>query len=315
MPVTIYTEPEPPEDRPCPPLPLNGPILVQVIFPPPSHLSDGFSATDTVSSSGNRIPDISPDLGLPCSQRNSLHPQKSLPILSKRLLWFLMLLGTLFFRSHLVKLGSLQGAHSTGALSTHMNAMGFCVPGQVSGASESCPLPQLSPLVGAGGRGFLCAKHMSELCQTTGARRGSVDILVRGWMHTFSSLDAKRVYECLTSTRRGLAARLRAFGPIVMDRLRAFSPFVLDRLPAFGPIVMDRLWANTKVKHPMGSLAAHLNHIRLQGGLAAYTYITYSTRRFTLCLNFIKQIGYQIDVECNMHCRNPCWYADALNLD
>ncbi|KAJ6456243.1 hypothetical protein C8R47DRAFT_1165638 [Mycena vitilis] len=36
MRVTIHTEIEPPEQRPCPPLPLDGPILLQVIFLPPA---------------------------------------------------------------------------------------------------------------------------------------------------------------------------------------------------------------------------------------------------------------------------------------
>ncbi|KAJ7017346.1 hypothetical protein C8F04DRAFT_1279621 [Mycena alexandri] len=43
MRVTMYTEVEPPECRPCPPLPPDGPILVQVIFPPQSLHEPGTS--------------------------------------------------------------------------------------------------------------------------------------------------------------------------------------------------------------------------------------------------------------------------------
>ncbi|KAJ7602003.1 hypothetical protein DFH06DRAFT_377654 [Mycena polygramma] len=39
MRVSIYTEVEPPEQRPCPPLPLEGPILLQVVFAPSTTVS------------------------------------------------------------------------------------------------------------------------------------------------------------------------------------------------------------------------------------------------------------------------------------
>ncbi|KAJ7269464.1 hypothetical protein C8J57DRAFT_1716602 [Mycena rebaudengoi] len=52
MRVTIYTEVEPPEQRPCPPLPLEGPILLKMV-PDVFHKQDQSSAVPTSFDLGN----------------------------------------------------------------------------------------------------------------------------------------------------------------------------------------------------------------------------------------------------------------------
>ncbi|KAJ6540505.1 hypothetical protein B0H19DRAFT_1381593 [Mycena capillaripes] len=56
MRVTIHNEMEPPECRPCPPLPLHGPILLEVAVPTLSLGADPHSAAPIVPVSGDTSP-------------------------------------------------------------------------------------------------------------------------------------------------------------------------------------------------------------------------------------------------------------------
>ncbi|KAJ7656746.1 hypothetical protein DFH06DRAFT_1298053 [Mycena polygramma] len=201
MRVPIYTEIEPPEQRGCPPLPLEGPILLQVLFPS--------TAVPALPGAGGAAPVV-------CSQFSdalviqpaSMSPAVTLlPAVTMRSLTAFLVKALLVVSVGFCIICIAAGTIKLSDPDYRVVRPASDVPSSVScpawqgsdpSCSVSCPRPYLgSSLLEIGP--YLCP---------TDARRGHVEFMARGLARTSSALDAKRVYIklCPPSARRGFAA-------------------------------------------------------------------------------------------------------------
>ncbi|KAJ7629523.1 hypothetical protein DFH06DRAFT_721653 [Mycena polygramma] len=252
MRVSIYTEVEPPEQRPCPPLPLDGPILLQVLFvpspadpapspavPAPSAADPASSAADPAPSAAIPAPSASGDIAIPVvhpqsSEVPAVQPPSTSPGLTLRGLTALLiravLVLSLFWIVWTVPAGGIK---TSGHNRRDVPAFVSCPAWQGSDplCSASCPRPYL---------GSSLLQYGPYLCPTD-ARRGDVDSMARGLARTSSALDVKRVHIklCRLSARRGLAACL------IMGYLNRSIMFPL----IMGYLIMGII--KTKLNHPL----------------------------------------------------------------
>ncbi|KAJ7643174.1 hypothetical protein DFH06DRAFT_1301476, partial [Mycena polygramma] len=218
MRVTIYTEIEPPgnhlaslfhfaveshlllEQRPCPPLPLDGPILLQVLF----AASAAVPASSAAVSAGSGAGDIVIPVAHPhSSEVSAVHPPSVSPGLTLRDLTALLLRTWLVVcLVGIIWTLTAYGIELSGRNGRDVPASVTCPAWQGSDplCSASCPRPY---------PGSSLPPYGPYSCPTD-ARRGDVDSMARGLARTSSALDVKRVHikMCRLSARRGLAACL-----------------------------------------------------------------------------------------------------------
>ncbi|KAJ7016935.1 ubiquitin family-domain-containing protein [Mycena alexandri] len=211
MRVTMYTEVEPPECRPCPPLPLDGPILVQVIFPPQS-LHKPVTSLDVDSSPCVSASKVPAPIDAPSTVSDVLSgpTPRSSAVLSgttKTIIIWLLLLAVnslvepICITAHISQAGcvicDILALSFPDVRRPDVCGSGFCPAWQDSDTgvsrSESCPRLDFGAFM------FLSRLY---LCPTA-ARRGDVEFMTRGLTRASSALDAKHVYTiCLNGVPR-----------------------------------------------------------------------------------------------------------------
>ncbi|KAJ6465662.1 hypothetical protein C8R47DRAFT_1079266 [Mycena vitilis] len=241
MRVTMHTEIEPREWRPCPPLPLDGPILLEAAVH--ERLSDHVESSGPTASSGSSDLDWTCSLlhtplvallgdtdhaaravlALECAtpDLSSAQPPVISSVNSTRRylsgLWMvflalsilLLLCAALGIDLSMIFLASNLWNLNLFAVAPVLDLVSFGRSPDTS-ASVSCPAWQDSFVESCPhlDSGLMLLEYGPMLCPTD-TRRGDVEFMARGWMRTSLALDAKRFIKtlCLPSTRRSLAAR------------------------------------------------------------------------------------------------------------
>ncbi|KAJ7506607.1 hypothetical protein B0H11DRAFT_236988 [Mycena galericulata] len=250
MRVTIHTEIEPPERRPCLPLPLDGPILVEAV----PLVSSPDWPTLTRSWPASVVP-----RAIPTRSRNAPTVRESalgrfLPawlqstamangtsgysICRPGLAWMAAAFASLFFLGFLsfVDLATMlprPPRESSCIFTCHEFSnpdvkSGFCLAWRGPDTSLTGPCPRWALRVeacwymGLMRTHAIIAKRIYNPCLTD-ARRGFVNAVARGLMRASLALDAKRVYDlCLLITRRGVTARGLMRASLALDAKRAY---------------------------------------------------------------------------------------------
>ncbi|KAJ7678211.1 hypothetical protein DFH06DRAFT_1465958, partial [Mycena polygramma] len=189
MRVTIYTENEPPEHRPCPPLPLDGPILLEFVPSPISMSAPVVPVLPDTSAVGTSAIDTSPSVLLSSSKHFSGSFRSWVIFALTTLLPAVVLLAVFFLP---LVLGRMRSG-----ISTHGPCPAW--PESDSPLSDSCPRLD---------SGIFLSESSPYSCPVA-ARRGEADLMARGLTRASLALDAKRAYvNCRLSARRGLSASL-----------------------------------------------------------------------------------------------------------
>ncbi|KAJ6574055.1 hypothetical protein B0H19DRAFT_1371316, partial [Mycena capillaripes] len=190
MRVSMYTEIEPPEQRPCPPLPLDGPVLLEVVPAPVSQISTPPVLSDYVSVVALPVESLPPSQNL---LNYSFWP--SLPHhmrFGPATKWLVLAVALLLAILEPVFLSWMRSDASLSGLCLAWQGSGNLLPGSCPRLDSCILLPESCP--------YSCP---------AAARRGDVDSMARGLLGTSLAHDVKLVMKmCLPGARRGLATRL-----------------------------------------------------------------------------------------------------------
>ncbi|KAJ7635512.1 hypothetical protein DFH06DRAFT_1139428 [Mycena polygramma] len=227
MRVSIYTEVEPPEQRPCPPLPLEGPILLQVVFAPSTTVSASSGVASDHPLAVKPESSAVPVILAPCGPSKSLGSLKLLARLSGLTIILVLRFVNSSVRRPSYPIQALLAVSIFLCLGLivdpgapkhvgHGTDVRFAPDAPTSG---SCPAWQGSDTLVS----VLCPRFDSDilseslphLCPAV-ARRGDVDLMARGLTHASLALDAK----CAIIIRR-LGARRGAAVRLIMGSLKS----------------------------------------------------------------------------------------------
>ncbi|KAJ7027452.1 hypothetical protein C8F04DRAFT_1238107, partial [Mycena alexandri] len=266
MRVTLHTGIEPPESRPCPPLPIDGPILLPVsssstAYPEvPTRPAFSTAIAEKTLVDNSEIDTSTMDTSDDSADPKSTVRVKFMPWDASY--WLAVTLGILL--SVLVIVSSPFARHLSPSTSrrgcSDVHASEFC-PAWRDSATEFCPRLDL---------GDSSLRSCPYLCPTA-ARRGDVDVMARGLPWTSSALDANHfgMKMCLLSTRRGLVASLaRGIISLVAGSLVSSSLIIISQYPssgiklknlfmggAFATILFKQRLMTGKIKDKVGVIA------------------------------------------------------------